>query len=519
MSLYGAMAGVVSASQEIEPHRMSFGSVTSPSYFDPIPSGLNDFSNTFANTTDFTRYTENTQGTFTVASSTAQLAHVANRNDFVALTAHSLTVPQVWVEILVSAIPDLGTVGFDTAGVCLIKDANNYCGAFFDRLNSNAFITTKVAGVVTFSGIVTKAVTAPFSIGFSLVGNSASCWHKPNGGTWTYITGADVTSLYDFRTSGNLTGWRAAFHYGNGNNAGTWQFQNFSAGRFGGVGVRDFTIVTNEDGTPYWDGNLVHFTATTADARGGGNCGLFTIDTTTNAIVQTGVLFVDRSSKLYNDLGAHIVYYSNGDRRLSLATWGNGFGGSIDVIHKLITNGSQGDLLSTKDNVVASMSSLGLPLNSKAGSYDNMLVYDSANSRWLMGYTLTSDTNFAGGVTVGGALAYSTDLSTWTLIGSDVINPGWEGAKIVRANHKYWLIVGGPVASGNNSRIYDSGMNYIGALPGATFSGGTSTLPHPMVFAMPDKRHFMLLTFDNTKYGSASFTWGQPKIMKSPRFW
>jgi hypothetical protein len=66
-------------------------------------------------------------------------------------------------------------------------------------------------------------------------------------------------------------------------------------------------------------------------------------------------------------------------------------------------------------------------------------------------------------------------------------------------------------------------MTYKGRLIGATFSGNggaessDGTNPHPTLFAHPDGQHYVVLTFDATRYPASgnTYTWGQPNVMIS----
>lgn len=512
-----AVAGALgAATSEIEPHRMSFSGATTLSYFDIAPSGLNDFLETFGSTGTFTRYTESTQGTFTVSSNVGSVAHSGSQNDIIVETSGTnVTLPQFFVSVDVPSIPTPNGTSYDNAGVGIVKDANNFLFASIDRVNSLARVQVKIGGSNTFVGSTSHSFTAPFSIGMGLNGNQVDVWLK-SGGTWSRLTGSSVSAYYDFTTNGNLTGWRAGFTYASGG-TGTWNFANLSCGRYGGVGIRDMTAVTNPDGSPYTSGTKVYFTATVAFPTGNSCCGVFTLDTSNNAIAQTAAIMVNRGGKAYQDTASHIMAYSNGDRRLTISTWGNGFGGSLLLLHSLYTSGSIPDIL-TNNASLLTVASLTVPLStSGVGAYDPFLVYDG--SLYWLAYSITNNTNFTGNPFYA-ALATSSNLTSWTLVGADSANNGWEGTKILKANKKYWVLAGGPAGSGNSSRIYDATMTYVGALPGASFSGGSDTQPHPMVFADPDGKHQTLLSFNNTRYTTGTtFTWGQPTVQKSPRFW
>lgn len=500
---------------QISPLLNSFSDEALTSYFDPQPVNLIDGTEAFTSDTgQFTKYTETSAGTFTVTGGVGRIVHNSgvntNRNDIVTVTSSSFTMPCAFVSIEVPTNA-VQSSGYDNLGVGLVKDANNFLFASLDRAGSFARIQIKVSGTSTFKGTVTHSWSAPFEFALSLVGNSACIWVK-SAGIWTYLTGVDLTE-YDFRTAGNLTNWKAGFTLASQNDA-TWDFDNLKWGRFGGVGIRDMTIATNEDGSVYEDSGSIYFSATLPDPRGAAYAGILKMDMSDLSYEQTGALMVNRSSKVHTDLVPHIIKTSSGSR-VVIATWGNGFGGTLQVLYK---NEALVDLLNGS-HVVSSMTALSLPgsLSGSYGQYDAMLAYDTTNGRWLITYTITSDTSFAGSPFYA-ALAYSTDLITWTQIGSpDSGHQGYEGTKLCLIAGQYWVTAGGPAGSGNSSRVYDASFTFRGSLD-ATFAGGSDTQPHAMLFGFGDKNY--VLSFDNTRYSvtNANFTWGQPTLQSDTRF-
>lgn len=510
------MIGQPGALTERIPTSLNFGlstGVTNIPYFDPQPAQLIDFTDTFGSTGTFTRYTESTQGTFTTSGGVGTVAHVGAQNDEIAETSGTnTTIPNFFISVDVPAIPTPCTTGYDNAGVGLVKDANNFIFASCQRLGGQAAIQIKIGGTSTFLATVSQTFTPPFSLGFGMDGNNADVWYKPNGGSWTQLTNSAL-SQYDFTANGALSSWNAAFAYASGG-SGTWEFANLKCGRYGGTGMRDMTIVTNPDGSPYTIGTKVYFTATITHPSSVASCGIYTLDLSNNTIAQTGSLQINRGGKAYRDSASHIIAYPNGDRRLTITTWGNGVGSTLVLLHNLFTHGVTPDILTNTS--LLSMNTLSIPLGvSGVGCYDPFLVYDG--SKYWLAYAITNSLAFTGNPFYP-ALATSPDLVTWTLVGADTANQGWEGPKILKANNKYWIMAGGPSGSGNSSRVYDSTMTYQGSLAGAVFTGGADTNPHPMIFNDPDKVSQTLLTFNNTRYGGVFATWGQPSIQKSPRY-
>jgi len=499
---------------ELAPCDLSFSKVVDVDHFDPLPAALVDHVEAYASDTgQVTHYTLNTAGTYGISGGKFQASYAntsVDKTDIGAINTVSFTMPVIWVEAEVTLT---GTAtGYSNGGVGIVKDANNFVMAVAQQTQSAVRIEARFGGGSTsFLANVTKTVPSSFKIALAMVVDSFTVYMDTGSG-WQYVTGTGIsTGTYDFRTTGNLTGWNPGTFSASKDGAVTWAFDNLKAGRHGGVGMRDQTLVTNEDGSPYNPtADTVLFTATLPDARGQAYAGVFELDLTDYSYQQVGAIMVERGGKVYNDLVPHIIYYPSGNRRILIGTWGNGFGGAIDVLHKLET--SQELLSGTR--VVSGMTQLSLPQSGTSpGTYDQMMVYDSANSRWLIAYSMTQRTDFSGSPFYAAA-AYSTDLVTWTAIGTDT-SSGYEGTKILLASGQYWIMAGGPAGSGTSSRVFNASMAYQGPLT-ALFEGGTSTQPHPMVFPHGDKQ--VLISFDDVRHGSASFTWGNFLVYEAPRY-
>lgn len=495
------------------PLALTFSQTDNIDYTNMLPSGLIDLTETFASDAgQFTYFTENTGGTKSIASNKLTITHSGALNDIVQQNAVSFSIPQLWIESQVN-VTTAGT-SYDNGAVGIVKDNNNYLWCSIDRVANQIRVQIKIGGTNTFLASVSQSFSGvtSFKIALSLVGNSACCYINTGSG-WVYKTGANVTTYYDFRTTGNLAGWKPGFCTANGGGTQVWAFSNLMVGRFGAVGIRDQTIVSLENGDPYFPSSgVVLFTATAVDPLGIGYLGVFRLDIATREVTQTSVIFIKRGGKSYADLSAHIIWYPNGNRRLLVGTWANGFGGSIQTLHALLTSG---DIL-VGTNLVDTAVQITLPgqTGTLPGAYDAVCAYDSANSRWLIAYTLVTNTNFSGNPFYA-AFCSTTDWSTFTLIAADTTHTGYEGTKLLRNNGSYYVLAGGPAGTGNSSRVYDAAMTYLGALS-CTFSGGSDTQPHPMVFPYNDKQ--LILSFDNTKYGAVSFTWGNIRIYEAARY-
>jgi len=497
------------------PTAMNLSVVGSPTYFDPDPSGLNDFSENFsADNGQFTKFTENNAGSTSIANNKFTIAQTTSgspQSDYVAENTSSFSMPQAFIEAQIDSFS--GDSANWRAGVVLIKDADNFVKVVYESDNTCVHITWKFGGSGS-SGTASFSITLtpPFKIGLSIVGNSLCAWYDSGSG-WTYAC-KQASSTTDLRGSTALSGYMAGFFALKTSGTSTIAFSNFKCGRFGGVGLRDTRVVTNEDGTPYIDGTTILFTATASDPAGSyydsftsqttpsGYCGVFSLDLGDYTITQLAVIMVSRSSKIMNDHAAHIIRHNNGDRRLFISRWGDGLLTTITADHKLFTTG---DILSGT-NVVSGLSALSLPTTSGgAGAFDLMSAYDSANSRWLIAYT-----TWDSGGSQRPALAYSTDLSSFTSISIDTNNRA-EGTCLQNFDGTFWIIA--QTYKANSSLVYDVGMNLLISTLVATFDGDPDTSPWPMVFLFGG--HFYMLTFNKTRASSNNtWTWGQPKIEK-----
>jgi hypothetical protein len=473
-------------------------------YFELLPAALQTLNETFGSDTGFTKYTEGTPGTTALSGNKYIVTHAGGRNDIITKNTISFSIPQAWVETTVN-VSNTGASGYDNGGVGLVKDASNFIFASMDRLSNIARLQVKIAGSNVFIGSVTFTFGTSFKLGFSLVANSACMWVDAGSG-WIYVVGADVAGYYDFRNSGNLTSWKPGFTLANGGGNSTWEFSAFKTGCFGGVGMRDQTLVTNEDATPYLaTATAIQFTATSVDPRGVGYCGIYTLDMTSKVLTQTAALMVSRGGKVYNDLACHIIKYAGGNRRVLISTWGNGFGASLQILYGLLTSG---DVLIGANAVTLTQLSLPGQVGVSPGCYDPMLAWDASNSRWLIAYTLVDDTSFVGNPFYA-ALAHSSDMASFTLIAKDSANAGYEGTKIVSDAGALLITAGGPAGVGDRARVYDATLSHISVLD-LVLSGGADTQPHAAMFTYAGNRY--VLSFDNTRYGGVPFTWGRLRL-------
>ncbi len=475
--------------------------------FEILPTNLISVTEPFnADTGQWTKLTPNTPATFSIVSGQGVFANpnASARSDFY-LEGADVAIPQVCVMIdVISQANNGGTpTGFDDVQVGICKDTSNFIWARYDHVAGAVKVRTGVAGTIVNHNLVNITVTFPFKLALTIVANRATIWVNTGNG-WTAPTNYDFTTDINFK-SVSMTGWKGAFAVETNNNS-TWTVDNFYVGRFGTVGIRDQSIVTLEDGTPYTSGTDGYFTATCLDPNGVGYMGVFKYNLTSRMITQTGVIMTTRSSNTQNDLSGNIIKFnSNADCRLMISSWGNGFGGTLQMLMGTATSTD----LCVGTHTVA-VSALTLPGHvGGGGEYDGFAV--KIGSTWYLAYTITTDTSFAGN-TFYSAVASSTDLSTWSQVGSpDSGNQGFEGTKIHKTHNGYFVYSGGHTSV----RCYDLTTFTFQGLLAITTTGGTDTFPHPMIFPNGNKQVF--LSFDNVKFNGVTFTWGNLRVYEANR--
>jgi hypothetical protein len=499
----GELTGAMST--EVLPQDLAFTLDTSITDF-PL-NGLLLNSEAFASDTgQFTLYTEGTIGTLTITGGQGVVNMGSGTRSIIAVTGADVVVdvPDAFIEIDVVS-NGTNPTGYNNIGVGIAKDGNNFLFCSLDRRNNTIRVQVKIAGSNTFLGSISHTMAIPSKIGLSIVGNSVIAWTH-SAGVWTRRVTQDISSYIDLTTA-DMTGWKSAFTVATPNTA-VWTFDNLVTSRFGAVGIRDVTLVTHEDGRPVDYSGKYRFTCSAAAPVGSHNA-VYEFDPATNTIAQTAVIWTDRGGATYADLAAHIVQNddTDGTMRYIVSSWGNGFGGVIELLHK----DNVGDL-TTGSHLVSGMSALNVPLipGTDGGAYDPFLVRNGAD--WLLAYAVVDDTTFVGEHFYVAA-ATSSDMSTFTPVDDDPSREQVEGPKMVLNEGTPYITSGGR----GEHPVYDTSMAYVGEPSfSPTLYNGTDTQPHIMIF--PHGNEFICLTWNNSKYASLSFTWGDLQIYRADRY-
>ena len=392
---------------------------------------------------------------------------------------------------------------YNVLQVGLIKDADNWLLAEWDFNADQVRISRRLSATTTDLAAVSLAEpSGEFNFAFVLNKNEASAWYDSGTG-WQRITSVDLSTV-DLRDPAVLATYHPTFGAASGGTTSAWAFDWFEYGYFGQLGLRDVTLVTHKDGAPYTVGGDLFFTATAAGyagAGGGGHTGVYAINLKTGVLRKTGALFVRRGAPLiYNDLPANIIYDDDIQAwRVFIATFGNGFGSTLQILHQIY----RGEILNGV-TVLRDAAALALTEDAAEDVYDPCVVFDPVAQEWLVAYAATTDTNFAGDPMYV-ALDSSTDLVTFTSEWQKSANTGFEGAKIQKVDGSYYVVS----ASKTTFRVYDRAGTYLNDLNVGTHPA-SATPPHATLIPLfdGDETRWFLICHDDTKFGANDFSWG-----------
>lgn len=529
-----AQVGAIASrrTQELTPLGYKFGPFTAVAPFDNQPGyslvtnagqlqppNLITANDNFASTSEFATAFSTGSPTFTVASNQGTITIPSSSSLASVDTTASLTVPQQFVQMTIDTVPTSGIVAVgifsSTEGFYAeYNPANGYFGVAFFNGSTYNYSSGKNPG----------AVTAPFRLGFSLVGNEGVVWLNTGTG-WQMMDSLSSSSYYNFETSGNLTGWHSGWYFYGSSATVSYVVSAFKAGSFGGVGIRDISLVTYPDGRPYIQGAIAYFTATTCDPVASCYDGVYTYNLSTGALTQIGVIFDSRGGFVYPDVASDLVYDpQSAEFYYVVGGWGaytTSFPPSyLDQFASSTANPLNGGVFALSGTEMT------LPYNSSV-AYDSHLActqFDystDACSYWLLAFS-------TGSITANTALAYTTSApsaNSWT----GIFNPGtpvteiYEGDRIIRTatgagGVTYYVINGGNSSAGYEVRqnvVYSPTGTLLGYLDAPLPAGGHNA-PHPQLFSYGNTEYYF--TFTDGLWGSTANTMGDWVVATAPKY-
>lgn len=506
--------------QELTPIDLGFHEIAHGAMPGFMPASLVTLDDEFTNTT-LTRFTifpetgSSTPPTPSISGGQFNLVNSTGQSSFFG-EGVALTVPQFAVKVNIASISSTSGNNYENPGVGYYRDGSNYIIVAWERKGHSTGDPTPRAGIRVTSATVgnwrnevSVSWTPPFDLGMSLVSNTVVLWQRPSGGNWTVITSYAVTE-FDMRSETLSNTWKPAMALATDSaHTVTMAFQSFQIGSFGMTGIRDVTPVTNEDGTVAFTGNQFDFAATVSDPTGAAYEAVFSYDIVAQTITQIGVIFVNRSSKLFNDNAAHIVLDGAGGFHFFITTWGNA-GGPASGINILYKHETSLNLLSGI-SPVASMTQPTLPnITSGGGTYDPYAITQDGGL-WYLAYTIGPSADLS----EFPSLATTSDLATYTDAGQDPTAVPYEGTRIVKLAGAYWVLTSSLLSDVN---AYDLTMTLQGKvkLTIPNVSGGTHYPPHPTIF--PHGEYTYLTSFDNTVTNGVQGTQGAFRTFRARRY-
>lgn len=481
------------------------------------PPALTLFSDGFSADTGQLTASGTSPATVTIAGGQLSLVDAGSGTTFAIFTGQAeMEMPQLFAEVdVVSQSTTVGRVGVGVAA-----DSTHYIFARYSRVETDLEIIVNngsgevVLGEINFVagslGMPTGTGSPPFKLALSVVGPIAVVWIDEGNG-WRAATSANVTASFDTLALLKAGGGYKPALYQSNTGACTYVLDNFRIGRFGGVGIRDMILVTEEDWTPIKDGDEWLFTATVNDGKGGGNCGVFKIDLETRFLTQVGVIMIDRSSKVYNDLDCQLLRDASNDWHILIASWGNGFSSALEIQYKLETSLD----LSSGSRVVSGLVELELPGHGVGDSGRYHVTAVKRDGLITFCGDVAEDTDLG---SFGPFNAYACTATDWegpyTLIFSDTSRQDYEGAHVNLLDGRLWFCTGGP----DHVICYDAQGNFTNELdaPGAS-DGGSITFPHPVIWPR-DEEITQLMSFDRTLFWSGNFSQGNIRLLEARRY-
>lgn len=372
--------------------------------------------------------------------------------------------------------------------------------------NNRVNIAQTVSG--TFTVIASTANSSLPSgitgIAFTLEGTTAIAWLQVNGGSWFPVLQA--TSPHDLQVPATLLSLHPFFTVTGGIST-PWKIGTVRMGRTSAsVPFRDFKIVTNIDGSPYISNGYMYFTATNAF------CSVWRLNVKSGRFEKTGVLAFSRNSEFLADLNAHIVWDAgNNVWRITWATWANGLGANI----KIFMAAYDGDILNGS-HIVAGGTQVNVTQQTGNAVYDQHLVWDAVNVRWLLSYIVSPSGAFGGNMHV--AMDTSTDLVTWTSVWYDTTDSGYEGSCIAKIGGNFYVFAG----NGSNFRCWNMASAVsLGTMSVDIFPPSSGNPPpHFIVFPWMDAdiTEYYALSWSNVQTafnGGGTFSTGTPILYRA----
>jgi len=480
------------------------------------PPSLVQSDNTFTSTSNFSVLEQTSPSTsFSVASNVGTITSTANTVYLLGDPATSFSIPSVFVQVEVTS-NGASTSEFGLA----LSNASGSTYLMADMYHaSECNLVVYTGGSYMNLNIASCSLpSAPWEMGLSLVGNDACFWLNSGSG-WLNEGCASAASYYNFETSGHLSGFESAIRVVSSSST-PWETSDFITGTFGGIGVRDISLVTYPDGRPYMQGSVAYFTASSCDPSDSCDDAVFTFDVSSSVLTQIGVIMNIRGSAVVPDVASDLVFDpANGIYRYMVGGWGTS---SSPATWYGSWSTSSANILSGGDFAVTAATQMTWSNCPSTGScWDAHFVCSAWNyssstcSRWISsayssGYAPT--------------LQYTTSdpsADSWTAIASGTAAL-YEGERFLRTatgsgGTSLYEIDSG--ISGTESRYSEirniSAFTLLGYMSAPIPAGGRNA-PHAQLFSFGNTEYYV--TFSDVQWGVVLNTMGDWLVGTAPKY-
>lgn len=391
------------------------------------------------------------------------------------------------------------------------KDAGNRMETRIDVPNDSIDIFGELNnGGGTEQTQTTGLPSRPFDLLVLFIANDQHVLTREDGGDWVH-QGSRGTGV-DYFDKSTLDAWDVGFGV-TADSGASVTVSEFRVMHTLQYGVRDITVATFRDGTPFIRDGWVYVTATCGGSGlGEGQQVVLRINTTSYEVELTGVLFSEsRSGKAYNDTAGQLMYDEERDTWFWFASgWGTTQNGPDGNAHSYVGSTKVDPLHGVH---IIETDDMNLPnTGNGANVYDPFVVYDESAGAWrcihnysnldVMAVSETTDESFTSG---------------WSTVDKYTSNGGTEGGKITKVDGEYVsLYKDSSVTNDMVSADYPSlSTNRQGIDLDVNPLGNTA---HPMIVPVQrgDMTRYLLLAFDQSKvFGLGSRSRGAMWVFES----
>lgn len=430
-------------------------------------------------------------GTYSYANGVLSIASTAatSGNDHNLFGYETFEIPAFTVAVE-QIVPTTDT-GFNAIDVGIAKNqsVNNALFCYFEvgSGSQNRVTIGKIVGGSFTTLAQTAANSLPANmtgVAYSINGNNATAWIQVNGKSWVPVLSAGITD-FNLLNPTELAQWHP-WIVATGGITVPWKIGAIRTGYCSGPsGFRDFKVVTNKDGTPYVSGGHLYFTTSR------GLEAVWRLNPKNGVFEETGILLFNVAGTVEADLNADIVWDASINAwRVIFARWSQGLNNGVQLYSGTYT----GDVLNGVHVITGTLLNVTQRVNNAV--YDECLVWDGANTRWLLSYAVSPGGSFGGNMRI--ALDTSPDLVTWTNLWVDNTNTGYEGSATALIGGN-WYVFGG---NGANYRVWNVSGASLGTLTVDVFPPAAGNPPPhfiPFAWLSADITEYYALSWNNVQ--------------------